>query len=301
MYDAVIIGAGTAGMTAAIYLARRGKSAVVLENNSYGGQIVNSREIENYPGLKSVSGFDFSTKLYEQVTELGGSIEFANVTGIKPELSFDGYKSVLTADKEYKCKNIIIASGASNRKLGLKNEDNLIGRGVSYCATCDGSFFRGMAVAVVGGGNTALDDAKFLSEICSEVFVIHRRDTFRGDAGTVRELNDIENVKFVMNSVPVKLTADENSKLIGVLVEDKNSGVITELSVNGLFVAVGQIPNTAFLKDSGIELDKYGYIKAGEDCRTNIKGVFAIGDCRTKALRQLTTAAADGSVAASSL
>lgn len=295
MFDAVIIGAGTAGMTAGIYLARRGKSAVILENNTYGGQIVNSREIENYPGLKNISGFDFATELYEQVTALGGQIEFANVTGIKNDADC---KTVVTPDKEYKCKNIIIASGASNRKLGLNNEDELIGRGVSYCATCDGAFFKDKSVAVVGGGNTALDDAMFLSEICSEVFLIHRRDEFRGDSGTVQELSETANVKFVMNSVPVRLIADDNNKLTGVSVEDKISGLVTELNISGLFIAVGQVPNTAFLKDSEIKLDEYGYVIAGEDCRTNIDGIYAVGDCRTKALRQLTTAAADGSVAA---
>lgn len=295
MFDAVIIGAGTAGMTAGIYLARRGKSAVILENNTYGGQIVNSGEIENYPGLKNISGFDFSTELYEQVTALGGQIEFANVTGIKNDADC---KTVVTPDKEYKCKNIIVASGASNRKLGLNNEDELIGRGVSYCATCDGAFFKDKSVAVVGGGNTALDDAMFLSEICSEVFLIHRRDEFRGDSGTVQELSETANVKFVMNSVPVRLIADDNNKLTGVSVEDKISGLVTELNISGLFIAVGQVPNTAFLKDSEIKLDEYGYVIAGEDCRTNIDGIYAVGDCRTKALRQLTTAAADGSVAA---
>ena len=295
MFDAVIIGAGTAGMTAGIYLARRGKSAVILENNTYGGQIVNSREIENYPGLKNISGFDFATELYEQVTALGGQIEFANVTGIKNDADC---KTVVTPDKEYKCKNIIIASGASNRKLGLNNEDELIGRGVSYCATCDGAFFKDKLVAVVGGGNTALDDAKFLSEICSEVVLIHRRDEFRGDSGTVQELSETANVKFVMNSVPVRLIADDNNKLTGVSVEDKISGLVTELNISGLFIAVGQVPNTAFLKDSEVKLDEYGYVIAGEDCRTNIDGIYAVGDCRTKALRQLTTAAADGSVAA---
>ncbi len=295
MFDAVIIGAGTAGMTAGIYLARRGMSAVILENNTYGGQIVNSREVENYPGLKNISGFDFATELYEQVTSLGGHIEFANVTGIKTDTDC---KTVMTTDKEYKCKNIIIASGAANRKLGLEEEDELIGRGISYCATCDGSFFRDKPVAVVGGGNTALDDAKFLSEICAEVLIIHRRDEFRGDSRTVRELSELDNVKFVMNSLPVKLSTDDSGKLAGVIIRDKISGAVTELSVKGLFVAVGQVPNTAFLKDSGVNLDKYGYVIAGEDCRTNIEGIYAAGDCRTKALRQLTTAAADGSIAA---
>lgn len=296
MLDAVIIGAGTAGMTAGIYLARRGKSAVIFENNAYGGQIINSLEIANYPGIKNVSGFDFSTELYEQVTALGGKVEFANVEKIQP---YGSIKTVITSGGEYKCKSIIIACGASNRKLGLANEDELIGRGVSYCATCDGAFYRGMDAAVVGGGNTALDDAIFLADICKRVYLIHRRDEFRGDINTVEQLKTKENVEFVLSSEPTELICGDDGNLSGVKVHDKISGQNKILNISGLFVAVGQVPNTAFLAKSGINLDPYGYIIASEDCRTNIDGVYAAGDCRTKTLRQLTTAAADGSVAGS--
>lgn len=296
MLDAVIIGAGTAGMTAGIYLARRGKSAVILENNAYGGQIINSLEVANYPGIKNVSGFDFATELYEQVTALGGEIVFANVEKIEPNGSI---KTVITTDGEYKCKSIIIASGASNRKLGLANEDELTGRGVSYCATCDGAFYRGMDVAVVGGGNTALDDANFLADICGRVYLIHRRDEFRGDSNTVQQLKTKDNVEFVLSSEPTELICGDDGNLSGVKVLDKSANQSKILNINGLFVAVGQIPNTAFLAESGINLDSYGYIVASEDCRTNMDGIYAAGDCRTKALRQLTTAAADGSVSGS--
>lgn len=298
MLDAIIIGAGTAGMTAGIYLARRGMSAIIFENNAYGGQIINSPHIANYPGIKDVSGFDFATGLFEQVTELGGSIEFADVTEIKTD---GGKKTVVTSDGEYECRNIIIASGASNRKIGLNNEDELIGRGVSYCATCDGAFFKDKDVAIVGGGNTALDDARFLSEICKTVYLIHRRDTFRGDSTTAELLKNTKNVKFVLNSVPSELITDDDGMLSGVKILNKLSGESEILSISGLFAAVGQVPNTAFLKESGVKLDEYGYIIAGEDCRTNVDGIYAAGDCRTKALRQLTTAAADGSVAATNI
>lgn len=298
MLDTIIIGAGTAGMTAGIYLARRGKKALILENNSYGGQIINSPHIANYPGIKDVSGYNFATDLYEQATALGAEIRFGEVTGIKPDGST---KTVITDDGELECKSIIIASGASNRKLGLDKEDELIGRGVSYCATCDGAFFRGKSVAVVGGGNTALDDAVFLSEICETVYLIHRRDEFRGDSATVEKLKSKNNVQLVLNSVPTELMADSDGLLSGIKIMNKLSGEADTLSISGLFVAIGQVPNTAFLKGCGIKLDDYGYITAGEDCRTNIDGVFAAGDCRTKDLRQLTTAAADGSVAATNV
>ena len=169
MYDAVIIGAGTAGMTAGIYLARQGKRAIILEGNTYGGQIVNSLGVENYPGIKNISGFDFATALYEQVLELGGEIDYGEVVGIKVN---DNSKTVLTADKEYECERVIIATGAANRNLGVDGEEDLVGLGVSYCATCDGAFFREKKVAVVGGGNTALEDAEFLSGLCETVYIL---------------------------------------------------------------------------------------------------------------------------------
>lgn len=293
MYDAVIIGAGTAGMTAGIYLARQGKRAIILEGNTYGGQIVNSLGVENYPGIKNISGFDFATALYEQVLELGGEIDYGEVVGIKVN---DNSKTVLTADKEYECERVIIATGAANRNLGVDGEEDLVGLGVSYCATCDGAFFREKKVAVVGGGNTALEDAEFLSGLCETVYIIHRRDEFRGDLSTVEKLKQKSNVEFILNSTVTAFKKGEDGRLNGVELQNKISGEISGLAVDGLFVAVGQIPNTGFLKGL-VELDAAGYVISGEDCKTNIDGIYAAGDCRTKPLRQLATAAADGAVA----
>lgn len=294
MYDAVIIGGGTAGMTAGIYLAGRGKTAVVLERSSYGGQIINALNVENYPGIKSISGFDFATQMYEQLLAGGGSLEFGDVKEIRVNKNS---KTVVTEDAEYGCERVIIASGASNRKLGIEGEEALVGRGISYCATCDGGFFKGKTVAVVGGGNTALDDGVYLADICERVYIIHRRDSFRGEQKTVDELRAKSNVEFVLNAVTDSLISGEDNKLRGVVVRDKVGGELRELRVDGLFVAVGQVPNTEFVKGL-VDMDEYGYIKAGEDCRTSVDGIYAAGDCRTKELRQLCTAAADGAASA---
>lgn len=294
MYDAVIIGGGTAGMTAGIYLAGRGKTAVVLERSSYGGQIINALNVENYPGIKSISGFDFATQMYEQLLAGGGSLEFGDVKEIRVNKNS---KTVVTEDAEYECERVIIASGASNRKLGIEGEEALVGRGISYCATCDGGFFKGKTVAVVGGGNTALDDGVYLADICERVYIIHRRDSFRGEQKTVDELRAKSNVEFVLNAVTDSLISGEDNKLRGVVVRDKVGGELRELRVDGLIVAVGQVPNTEFVKGL-VDMDEYGYIKAGEDCRTSVDGIYAAGDCRTKELRQLCTAAADGAASA---
>ena len=289
-YDAVVIGAGTAGMTAGIYLARRGKTAVVLEGNMCGGQIVNTPQVENYPGIKSVSGYEFADNMRSQLIELGGRIEYAKAIGIRTD---GGTKTVVTADKEYVCDRVIIAVGAKSRSLGIENEQELIGRGVSYCATCDGVFFRGKDAAVVGGGNTALEDAEFLSDLCRKVYLIHRRDEFRGDSAAVDKLRQKNNVEFVLSSTVEKLVAD-NNRLSAIIVKNKNDET-REISVSGLFIAIGQVPDTDFLRGVA-DMDENGYIIAGEDCKTSADGIYAAGDCRTKSLRQLTPAAADGAV-----
>lgn len=291
MYDIVIIGAGTAGLSAAIYGVRAGKTVLVLEGENYGGQIINSPEVENYPGIAKISGFEFATGLYEQAQNLGAVIEFESVDKVEK----DGKDFVVyTEAREIPCHSVILATGAKNRPLGVEREEAFIGAGVSYCATCDGAFFRGQITAVVGGGSTALEDAEFLSAYCEKVYLIHRRDEFRGEQWLVESLRKKENVEFVLNSVVTDIIGEGNVQ--GVRIKDTKTGESRELSVTGLFVAIGQIPdNKSF--EALVELDEGGYIRAQEDCRTTNDGVFAAGDCRTKTVRQLATAAADGAVA----
>lgn len=292
MYDIIVIGAGPAGLTAAIYARRASKTVLVLEALSYGGQIINTPDIENYPAAMHISGFDFATKVYEQAQELGAEFVFEKAVGIRDN---GGTKEVVTEDNTYTCKALIIATGSENRKLGIENEEALVGRGVSYCATCDGAFYRGKAVAVAGGGNTALEDALYLSDLAETVYLIHRRDAFRGDEATVSALKERKNVKFIYNSNVTKLIADK--RLTAVEITDKNTGAVTTLNINGLFVAIGRIPENQNFAQL-IKLDGSGYVEAGEDCLTNVPGIFAAGDNRTKSVRQLVTAAADGAVAA---
>lgn len=291
MYDIIIVGAGTAGLSAAVYGIRAGKSVLLLEANSYGGQIINTPEVENYPGIKHISGFEFATNLYEQAIGLGALIEYEKVIKI---INKEEHKVVITEKKEYECKSVILATGAKNRPLGIKKESEFIGAGVSYCATCDGAFFRGKDVAVVGGGNTALEDALFLSNYCSKVFIIHRRESFRGEEKLLSKLQEKENVSFVLNSNVVNIIGE--GKVESVIVKDKYTKAEQEIIISGLFVAIGQIPDNKAFSDL-IEIDEVGYISASEDCRTKVPGIFTAGDCRTKAVRQLTTAASDGAVA----
>jgi len=292
MYDIIIVGAGPAGLTAAIYARRASKSVLVLEALSYGGQIINTPDIENYPVAAHISGYEFATKVYEQASALGAEFVFEKAV----EITDNGdTKTVKTTENEYECKAVIIATGSENRKLGIENEEDLVGRGISYCATCDGAFYRGKTVAVVGGGNTALEDALYLADLAETVYLIHRRDAFRGDESTVNALKQRDNVKFIYNSTVTKLNADK--RLTSIEVTDKNTGDTQTIELNGLFVAVGRIPeNQNFSKL--VNLDESGYIKAGEDCVTNAPGIFAAGDNRVKNVRQLVTAAADGAVAA---
>ncbi len=291
MTDIIIIGAGPAGMTAAIYARRASKSVLVLEAMSYGGQIINTPDIENYPVAAHISGFEFAQNVYNQAKALGAEFKFEKAVEIRDS---GDTKTVVTPKNEYEAKAVIIATGSENRKLGVADEDKLVGRGVSYCATCDGAFFRKKAVAVVGGGNTALEDALYLADIAEKVYLIHRRDRFRGEDATVEKLKQRENVEFVYNSVVTKLNADK--KLESVEVTDKQGNVRT-LEVSGLFVAVGRIPENQNFA-SVIELDGAGYAVAAENCRTKTPGVFVAGDNRVKDVRQLVTATADGAVAA---
>ena len=292
MYDIIIIGAGPAGLTAAIYARRASKTVLVLEAKTYGGQIITTNKIDNYPAEPGISGPEFAKKLYDQVIELGAEVVFEKALDIH---NLEDKKEVVTASKVYEAKAIIIATGVDNRKIGLENEEKLTGKGVSYCATCDGAFFRNQDVAVVGGGNTALQDALYLSNICNKVYLIHRRDEFRADENTVQELKQKENVEFVLNSVVTKLE-EQNDSLSGIEVKDKE-GNISSMSVTGIFVAVGQVPeNQNFAKF--VKMDDKGYIIAGEDCHTETPGIFVAGDNRIKEVRQLVTAASDGAIAA---
>ena len=291
-YDIVVVGGGTAGMTAAIYAKRAGKNVILLEQEGIGGQIVTSPNVENYPGIKQISGIEFAEALYVQASDLGAEITFEKVENILPT---DGKFEVKTDMRTITAGAVILATGAKSRPLGLDKETELTGKGVSYCAVCDGAFFKGSDVAVVGGGSTALQDALFLSAYCSRVYLIHRRDSFRGEEKTVASLREKANVEFVLSSVVEAIKGEKS--VDGILVKDIKTGTVTEKSVAGIFVAIGQVPrNEEFA--SLVELDAYGYIKAGEDCKTSLQGVFAAGDCRTKEVRQLTTAAADGAVAA---
>ena len=292
MQDVIVIGAGTAGLTSAIYCLRAGKSVLVFEEKMYGGQIINTPDIENYPGLKNVSGYDFATSLYQQAKDLG--MEYKNELVTKVESS-ELIKKVITDNGEYETKAVIIATGAKNRTLGIDNEEDFIGKGVSYCATCDGAFFKGKDVAVVGGGNTALEDSLFLSNYCNKVYLIHRRDEFRGDEKELKKLQEKPNVEFILNAVVEDIIGVNNIESIKVKnVLDES---ISMINVAGIFVAIGQVPDNERFQDL-IELDEKGYIIAGEDCKTNEEGIFVAGDCRTKSVRQLVTAAGDGAVAA---
>lgn len=292
MYDIGIIGGGTAGMTAAVYGQRAGKKTLIIEGGAFGGQITSSPNVENYPGIASVSGSEFSMNLLDQATKLGADTVTEQVTGIRDEGS---QKVIVTGSNEYPCKSVILATGVTHRHLGAPGEERLAGAGVSYCATCDGMFFRGRDVAVIGGGSTALQDAEFLSNYCKKVYLIHRRDEFRGEDNIVKRLREKENVEFIL-SATVKEIAGEDA-VEKLILNHKKTGEESELPVAGVFVAVGQIPKNEVFVDV-VKLDAGGFILASEDCLTSHPGIFAAGDCRTKEVRQLTTAAADGAVAA---
>lgn len=290
MEEIIIVGGGPAGLTAAIYVQRAGKHALVFEGNMPGGQIVTTPSVKNYPAIKEISGADYATELYEQALALGADVKFAKVVGISLE---GDIKVVHTTVGDFQAKAVILATGSLNRKLGVDGENKFLGKGVSYCATCDGALYKNKNVAVVGGGNTALEDAKYLSDFVKKLYLIHRRNEFRGDQATVKELASKKNVEFVLEANVSKLFGTNSLEKIEV---SKLDGTKRELDVDGLFVAVGQVPgNGAF--ENLVTLDSIGYIVAGEDCKTKIDGIFVAGDARTKTIRQLTTAAADGTVA----
>ena len=286
MEDLIIIGAGPAGLTSAIYGARAGKKVLVLEKIAYGGKIVSANLVENYPGIKSISGFDFARDLYEQTKSLGAEIKFEKVVDV---IDKGDYKEVVTNESTYQAKAVIIATGVENRKLELPMEKELTGKGISYCATCDGAFYKGKTVAVYGGGNTAISDALFLCDHASKVYVIYRKENLRAEKVQVDKLKSHENVEILYNSVITKINGDE--KLDSITINDEK-----ELPIDGLFVAIGQEPNDD-IKDI-IETNEQGYIIGDESCHTNVPGIYVAGDVRVKEVRQLTTAEADGTIAA---
>lgn len=288
MYDAIIIGGGTAGMTAAIYLLRAGKSALLLESTALGGQITASARIENFPGLLGISGVEYADKLAEQVYEFGGEIEPVEVNGVTRDAN--GFTVTTTDDDRYQGKTIVIASGAAHRHLGIEREEELAG--ISYCAVCDGAFYKGKDVAVVGGGNAAVQSALSLADLCKTVTLIHRREGFRCEPVLLERLKKLPNVTIRTGGVVNKLIGEKELTALELRFGEQ----LETLAVDGLFVAVGQQPANEPFKDL-VKLTEQGYIDAGEDCLTSAPGIFAAGDCRQKQVRQLATAAGDGAVA----
>ena len=294
-YDILIIGAGPAGMTAAIYGQRAGYRTLILEEAVLGGQIANTPEVENYPAVGRISGVELGMNLYNQVLEQGAQVEFDGV--VSAQLAGPLKTLTTQSGKVYTARAVIIANGAKRRKLGIPGEEAYAGRGVSYCATCDGGFFKGKSTVVVGGGNTALEDALYLANLCTQVHLIHRRDTFRGGKVLVDAVLARENIQVHYDTVPVEVVSADGQKVSGLAVRNVKTGAQELLEAQGVFVAVGLAPDNQLFAGQ-IELDPAGYIAAGEDCKTNLEGVFAAGDTRTKTVRQIVTAAGDGAVAA---
>lgn len=293
MIDVAIIGAGTAGLTAAIYARRAGSSVTVFEGEAPGGQIINTPEIDNFPGLPGISGYEYANKLYEQAQALGAEFVFDKVKKVSGSFE-EGFSILGEYGATCEAKTLIIASGVKRREMGLAGEQEFTGRGISYCATCDGAFFKGKTVAVFGGGNTAVEDAIYLTGICEKVYIIHRRNQFRADAALVDELLSHDNVETKLCFTVSGLRGEDKITAVELTNID---GSKEELTTDALFVAIGLIPENSVFQDI-VELDEAGYVVAGEDCVTSAEGVFAAGDCRTKDVRQLVTAAADGAVAA---
>ena len=289
LYDCIIIGSGPAGLTAAIYAARACLSVLVLEKEFVsGGQVVNTYEVDNYPGYRGISGFDLGMKFREHAEKL--DVEFVMEAVERVDLEKEE-KIIYTDQSEYHGRTVILAMGASHRKLEVRGEEDFSGMGVSYCATCDGAFFRGRTVAVVGGGDAALEDAIFLARMCEKVYIVHRRDKLRGAKRLQERLQALENIEFVWNSETVAI--EGNAQVEALRLRQTQTGEEKRLDVDGVFIAVGIAPESE-LYAGQLELDEQGYIRADESGQTSVPGVFAAGDVRTKALRQILTAASDG-------
>ncbi len=308
MTDIIIVGAGPAGLTAAIYGLRAGKKVLLFEANSYGGRIINTPDIANYPGIAHISGFEFAMNLYNQASALGAEVIFERVARVEDA----GDRKIVhtEAGKTYEAKAVILATGSKNKPLGLDREQELLGKGVSYCATCDGAFFREKDVVIQGGGKMSFEDAIFLAGYCRKVYFVQRQGELKGNQPEIDALKEKKNVEFILNARVTKLIGENNLEAVEITERvpvktsdgSENNPVKWEnrtrvIDVSGLFVAVGEMPDNLAFVDV-VELDKNGYIQAAEDCTTKVPGIFVAGDCRTKKVRQLTTAAADGTVAA---
>ncbi len=289
--DLVIIGAGPAGMTAAIYASRAQMKFVILEKAFPGGQITNTYEIENYPGIKTASGFELTTMMQEHVTHFGIEIKTEDVEDV---LLNETIKTVKTSANTYQAKTVILAMGATWKKLGIEGEEAFSGRGVSYCATCDGAFYRNKTTMVVGGGDVAVEDAIYLARMCEKVYLVHRRDELRAVKVLQEKLFELENVEIIWDSELIKIEGDQFVNKAEIM--NKKTGDSRQIDADGVFIAVGSNPNTEFVRGK-VDMDQGGYIATGENCMTNIEGVFAAGDLRQKSLRQVITACGDGATA----
>ena len=292
MTDLIILGAGTAGLTAAIYGARAGLSIKIIEKSFFGGQIISTTSIENYPGMPGIHGAEFATALYNQAKSLGAeilyeTIQFAQLTG--------DIKQITTSKGVHQAKAVVIATGAKPKKLGVPGEDKFTGRGVGFCVTCDGALYKEKATAVIGGGNVAIEDALILSDLCRTVTVIHRSTDFTAERIQLDISKTKTNIQFITNTIVKEFVGDET--LEKVTVENTSSGQISDIPIDGVFIAIGAEPDSSLFAHE-LSLDEMGYVIADENCLTNLPGVFVAGDVRTKRIRQIVTATADGSVAA---
>lgn len=292
MVDIIIVGAGTAGLTAAIYAARAGLSVLVLEKSIHGGQVIQTSIIENYPGIPALRGSDFADTLLQQAKALGVSVHYERI--LSANLQADK-KQIDTSKATYHAKAVIIATGTSPKKLSIPKEDTFIGRGVAFCAVCDGAFYKNKDVAVIGGGNVALGDTLFLSGLAKTVTLIHRSSVFKAEQLQINQAKSRENIRIITDTIVTEMIGDTSLKEI--VLQNQISGAISHLPVNGVFVAIGSKPDNSVFSHQ-LQSDEYGFIQANEDCHTNLPGVFVAGDTRTKQVRQLVTATADGAVSA---
>ncbi|MBQ4245409.1 MAG: thioredoxin-disulfide reductase [Clostridia bacterium] len=292
MYDLIIIGAGPAGLSAAVYGCRAGLECLLLEESTYGGQVTSTSEIENYPSVKKIAGWELADNLYQQAIGFGATLNFEKVLSI---INDGNLKTVITDQNAYVTKAVIIANGAKRRKLGVEGENEFSGRGVSYCANCDGSFFKDKTAVVIGGGNTALEDALYLSNICSKVYLVHRRNEYRAEKYLVDSVMKNDKIVPLLSRTPVRING--TGSVESIILNNIETGEEETISTDAVFVCIGLLPDNSAFGDT-VNLDKNGYIIAGEDCVTSSAGIFAAGDTRTKLLRQIVTAASDGAIAA---